>query len=804
LRETKTNGRKLKEMLRDLWKNKTVSFINIAGLAIGLAAAILILIWVQNEFSYDNYHPGANRIFFLTWANKNKEIFADGSPLLVAGTAKREIPEIENSSRYLTPGSIIPTAHINGQIYPEKNVVFADSNWFDLFHYDFIEGNASTFDRNSDGIVLTRKLAEKYFGKANAIGQVIRIDSTDYQVKAVVGDNPSNSSFRFDLFLPLTARFANASANEQRAFSSWTSFNAKTFIRIRPDARIEKCAAKIDALLRTNKSIQDANAVLIPLKEMHFGVGLPPAEIQYGNRKVTLIFAFLGVLLLFIGCINYVNLVTARASLRFKEVSIKKIMGASRPALFREFMNESLLTGAIALLLALGIIRLSLPFFNNFSGKHFELSLSNFGIWEVFGIAWIITILLTGIYPAVLLSSFSPIKMLNGENVPRSGSVRLRKALVVFQFSATIALITGTIVIFSQLQFIQRQNEGYNRSLIFSVNIPAPFSKVRAGINEEAFANTVKHELLKQTGIEQVTVVSGSILNLGFSMGGIADWDGKAPGFDPMIYPVAVDAEFRKIFQLQLKEGRWFDPDNIRDKHNYVLNETSVATFGLHRPYLGQRFALLGDTGEVIGIVRDFHFRSFHEKIGSIVFVDDAPWKSTFFVKTAPGSTAKALQASRRIWNKFFPDAPFDYSFLDEAFDQLYRSDIQTSTLIGIFAGIAIVLSCLGLLGLASFTSRQRKKEMAIRKVLGASVRQIAGILSGGFLRGVLVSLVISCPVAWCVMNKWLESFAYRISITWWMFALAGGVAVFIAILTIAFQAIRSAVTSPVESLRNP
>jgi hypothetical protein len=287
------------------------------------------------------------------------------------------------------------------------------------------------------------------------------------------------------------------------------------------------------------------------------------------------------------------------------------------------------------------------------------------------------------------------------------------------------------------------------------------------------------------------------------SMAGIADWDGRDPNFNPQIYPLNVDTNFRKIFRLTLLSGRWFMPGDPGDKHNFILNETAAGDFGLHHPWIGQRFILMGDTGHVIGIVKDFHFRSFHEKIAPIVLMDDAPWKSDLFVKIAPQGARAAIRGADQLFHRFFPDQPFEYTFLDQAFDNLYRSDIRTSQLVGSFACIAVLLTCLGLLGLAMFTARQREKEIATRKILGASVGHIIGRLSGEFLRLVIIALLIACPIGWWATHKWLEGFAYRTEISWWMFMFAGCMAIGIAFLTVAIQAIKAAIASPVKSLRN-
>jgi putative ABC transport system permease protein len=784
---------------RSLGKSRMISFINITGLSIGMAAAILILLWVQNEFNYDNYHPDANRIYRITFSNKDKIQKWNGSPFLLAKAAKDEIPEIENATKFLLATWNNPVLNINNEFYKEKNAVFVDDAWFKLFHYDYAEGNASAFYQNLNNIILTESLAKKYYGNSSAVGQMIRIDTTLYQVQAVVNDNPSNSSFQFNIFFPLEKHLSDFEAAQNE--NSWHQFGWETFVVLNQTASAEKVTKKLNELFKEKSGDAAINAFLTSLKDIHFETGIGNGAIAHGDKKVALIFALLGILLLLIACINYVNLSTARASLRLKEISIKKIIGADRKALFQQFMVESFLTSTIAILFALLIIRLSLPFFNSFTEKHFTFSLTSMQLWEVLGGTLLFTILLNGIYPALLLSSLKPFAILRGMNVLKIKNTFLRKVFVVSQFTMAVALIIGTIVIFKQLNFIQQQSEGYNRSQIFSVSIPSAWFNNHKEINKEQHIKTFKQELLNTTGIENATITSGSVINIQMSMSGIVSWDGKDPDFNPSVSVISVDPDFREIFPLQIKEGRWFEPGNISDKHSYILNETALETFGIREPYIGQRFIFTGDTGQITGIVKDFHYQSYHEKIGPMVMVN-AGWANSLFLKASVFQIPQSLKATEKIWKQFFPQQPFEYSFLDEAFDQLYRSDIKTSTLIGFFACITIIISCLGLFGLAAFIAEQRIKEIGIRKIMGASVQNIVTLLSTDFLKLIFIAAIIAFPVAWWAMNKWLQDFAYRIEISWWMFLAAGLLAIVIALITVSFQAIKAAIANPVKALR--
>jgi ABC-type antimicrobial peptide transport system permease subunit len=767
-----------------------------------MTAAFLVLLWVQNEFSFDSYQPDADREYRVTWMSGDKTVVSDDSPPPMAAAAVQRIPGIEAATSYYPHGYDLPMIHLPSETLVEKNVIYADTSWFRLFHYAFIDGNAGGFG-TENGIVLTAALASRYFGQTAVAGRAVEIDTVHYSILGVVQNNPVNSSFQFDLFLPLRARLG--AAGQATAGNGWNMLSTGTFVRLKPRARASECEKLLTELIKASAGLKGLTAKLVPLREMHFGLGLAASDMVTGDRKLAVIFGCLGALLLVIACINYVNMATAKASLRVKEISMKKIMGASRLRLFGQLMMEALLTGTVALLLTLFLIWLALPGFNHFSEKHFVLAFSSPAVLSLLVGTWVLAIGMTGIYPAILLSGFDPLGMLRSERNPHARNTRVRKALVVVQFTAAIALILGTIIIYSQMHFIQQENNIYDKSQVFTIDLPSSkwFNRHAAG-KSETMLDELKADLGRQSSIKEIAFVSGSMMEMPMSMSGIADWDGRDRSFNPIVYPVYIDPESRHLFGLQLVAGKWFTPGNPNDRHNYILNETAAASFGLHRPYVGQRFALMADTGRVIGIVKDFHFRSLHEEIAPVVLANNTPWRSILYVKASPHAIPGAIREASETFRRFFPDQPFEYTFLDDDFARIYRSDIKTSQLVGGFAGIAVFLSCLGLLGLAAFTAKQREKEIATRKVLGATVRHIVGHLSGGFLRLVLISLLLACPVGWWAMHKWLDSFAYRTPITSWMFALAGGFALAVAFLTIAAQAIRAATANPITSLRNP
>ena len=791
---------------RNVKNHKAASLLNITGLSLGMAAAVLILLWVQNELNFDNYHKDAGRIYLVTVGSKNDTHKYGGTPPVLADAAKQHIPEIEKTSRLIMGNNATsPLLDINNNIFKEKDLAFVDKEWFDIFHFDFISGNERAFNDIPNSIILTETLAKKYYGNTRkAIGQIITIDSAGYKVQAVIKDNPVNSSFQFGIFLPIDAYFKKNPIDG----GAWAYFNFQTFIKLKPGADTKAVEQKISNEFIGKEIIRQAyrtppQAGLVTLPDMHFDNSIKGSTgFDYGDRKIVLIFSMLGFLLLAIACINYVNLTTAKASQRSKEVSIKKIMGAERKTLFAQFMIESLLTAAIAIVLTLMIVRLSLPLFNRFTEKNFVLSLASLEVWKVITGTLAITVMLTGIYPALLLSSFKPLNVLKGVSVLKVKNASLRKILVTSQFTIAIALIICTIVIFKQLSFIQNTNEGYSRSQIFSVSLPNSWRKNYDASDKSGLLAILKNELSAETAIENITISNDAIQNLKMGMGGGIDWNGHVKNDDRLFTPLSVDPDFRNIFKLELKEGRWFQENNLNDRHNYILNETAVSELGLKKPYTGQFFAMFGDTGQVIGVVKDFHFHDFHQKIGVSVLINNPDLKGTFFIQAKVSGMKGALARTETTWKKFFPQEPFEYTFMDEEFALMYKSDLKTSRLIGIFSAIAIFISCLGLFGLVSFIAEQRTKEIGIRKVLGATVANITVLLSMNFLKLVIIAFVIASPFAGWAMNKWLESFVYRIGISWWIFLAAGITAIFMAVITVCSQAIRAATANPVQSLR--
>jgi putative ABC transport system permease protein len=780
---------------RNIWKNSTTSLINITGLSVGMTAAVLIMLWVQNESSFDNYHKDNQSIYRLTTRIPTNGWIWETTPLLLADAIKNEIPEVEKVTRLYTNNW--PVFNIKGNLFYAKECAYVDNEWFNIFQHNFIEGNAASFNENPFSIILTLAEAKKYFGSSSAVGQSIRIDSMNYQVRGVIADAPINSSFQYKAFMPIAALLTNPQIRENDA--SWENFNYATFVKTIPGSVPETVSKKITGLLAKNNPDNGTTSIsMISLSDMHFETEIENSSFIHGNRNTVIIFSLLGFLLLLIACINYVNLTTAKASLRAKEVSIRKISGANRSYLFLQFITESVIISLLALMVTLALVQLCLPVFNQLTGRDFVLPLISTALWKVLAITLFSALLLNCIYPALLLSSFKPLNVFRGNTVLKVKNSSFRKGLVVLQFTVSVVLITGNIIIYSQMQFIQNRNLGYNRSQVISFALPPTINRA----NMESLTKTIKQELLSQSGIENISTSNQPLVRLGSMCTECADWTGRDTTYNPRIMQLSADADFKNTMQLQMKEGSWFTESDGQEKHSFILNETAVNEFKLSVPTVGQRFIFKGDTGQVSGVVKDFAYSSMHEKTGPVVVFNNPIWRNHFAVRVAAGNAVKGLASIERTWKKFVPESPLEYTFMDDTFNNLYKQDRQASFLVFVFAIIAIFISALGLFSLAAFEAEKRIKEIGVRKVLGASVAGVAALLSKDFLKLVCIAILIALPVAWYFMNKWMQGFAYRVNISLWMFLLAGVLALVIAICTVSFQAIKAAIANPVKSLR--
>ena len=793
-----------KNAYRNLIKQKRTLLINLSGLSIGMTVSFLIMIWVINELNYDNYHNKAAQIYRITnhiKVSPGETWVWESSPLPYADMISKQVPEINQVTKMAT-GTWSPLIFEHkGSLLKESNIAYVDSNWFSMFRYKLQSGSLTDFAQNPYGLVLTDSKAKKYFGNEDAIGKVLKMDSLYYTVNAVVADNPSNSSFRFDILSNLAGIMKNEARRKND--ESWGNFNYLSFIRLNEHSNQEKVENKITAILRKNKEDSTIKSTLVGLKDMHFETGLQNYTFEHTNKQMVTVFLVIALLILLTACINYVNLSTARASMRAKEISIRKINGASNKTLFFQLMLESTLVSLAALCITMLLVQFSLPYFNQFTENNFSLSLSNWPVLTLIVGTLAIATLLNGVYPALVLTSFKPLQVLRGSSLPTIKDSLFRKALVVTQFTISVTLIACTIIAYLQMQHIQQTDSNYQKDQILKVTVPWFAMKGKSKEAITSFTQTMQQSFMQVPGIKRISQASGSIIDHQSASSGSFDWDGRPKDFNPTIAVLSADAMFPKLFNLEIKEGRWLMDHNKADKHSYVLNETAVKELGMRKPYVGQRFQWNGDTGSVVGVVKDFHFRSMHEKIIPLMIHGQSGWLNTIFMELSPGNIGDQLSAIENKWKVLFPKFPFDYSFLDQDFDKLYKTDQKITTLMLLFAIITILVAALGLFGLAAFTAERKIKEIGIRKVLGASVSHIVQLISKEFIVLVGVGIMIATPIAWWVMSKWLNEYAYRINIQLWIFLLAGLTAAAIALFTISIQAIKAAMENPVKNLRS-
>lgn len=778
---------------RNLFKNKFYSVINISGLTIGLAIGILILLWVQDEYSFDTFNSKEKNIYRvenMVGTGSSRQLWQQTASA-IGVMAKKNIPGVEDEVRMSYNGNY-GLYKYGDKTFTDQHTFYTDPSLFSVFDFKLIEGNISNPFPNYNSIVITQSTAKKYFGNANAIGKIISADDKmNFQVAGVMNDFPKNSSIQADILFSMDLLSKNMYAGNtdgKNLSNDFVQYSYTTFLLIKPGTSLKDIPAKLRQLhLSVKADDTDVGYLLQPLSEMH----LQNADGSDNGLSSVHTFIIIALLILLIACINYVNLSTARSMLRAKEVSLRKIVGAAKFQLFMQFMIETFVLFVIAAILALILTYFLMPYFNQVSGKELQINLSDYHIWEVIGFTIIGTLIISSIYPAILLSSFEPLKALKGKISTRISDVTFRKVLVIIQFAFSVILIAGTIVIGNQLSYVRSMQLGYNKDHVLSFPM----------INMAHHLDAVKSELKNQSGISNVTYATVDIVDYGGQTGDNS-WEGKLPGETLMISPMGVDKDFMSFFKMQMAQGKFFTGSNA-DSNYFVLNETAVKAARLTDP-IGKKFTMHGITGTIIGVAKDFHFTSLREKIQPAIFYAQRENNyGRIYLKTTGADASKAIAAAAIEWKKYNTDYPFTYTFLDDDYNNLYKTEQRTGLLFNIFACIAIFISCLGLFGLATYTAQVRIREIGVRKVLGVSMYGIIKLLASDFIKLVVAAIIIAVPVSWYIMNKWLENFAYKTNISWTVFAIAGCLAVFIALFTISFQAIKAALANPVKNLRS-
>lgn len=775
----------VKFAFRNIVKNKLYSVINITGLAVSLAASVLLLLWVKDELSFDSFHKNTDRLFVTATQvemNGKDNVFST-QPGPLAAAAQKEVPGIENFCR-ISNNNQYNLFKYNGKTFLEDKCAFADASFFSIFNFPLVSGNATKPFPDNNSVVISESTAKKYFGNDDAINKVLATsDTTIFRVTGVMKDAPSNSSIQYDMVFPITIL--------EDITNQWGNYGYRSFFLLKPGTNPTVASKNMADMLRRYSNIdftKNMRFIFQPLLKAHL---YSPTGKDAGMQIVQ-IFFIVACIILLIACINYVNLVTARAIKRAKEISMRKIIGAGKWQLFRQFMVESALLFFIALLFSIALIYLIMPVYNQLAGKTMVFNLFSPQVLGLFGITMAVTLLLAGIYPALLLSSFKPQAALKGQASSKMGNnVIFRKVLVVVQFSFSIMLIASTIIIGNQLNYIRQKDLGYDKDNVITVRMRPELAQ---------HYDAVKDALLKKTGVTGVTASSQGIVSIGSGTADI-EWDGKKPEQKSfLINQVSVDRNLPSVLHMQLSQGKGFS-GTPADSSNFLLNETAAEQMGIKNP-VGKRLSFHNVKGVIAGVVKDFHFSDMHNKINPLIMYFGPEDNRVLYVKTTAQNASAALQSIENIWKQYCGTYPFKYDFMDDTFSKMYKADQQVGKLFNCFAVITIFISCLGLLGLVTYTAETRFKEIGIRKTLGASTGNIISMLSTDFVRLVVISSVIASPLAYAAMNKWLENYQYRISINAWVFILAAVSAVVIALLTVGYQSFKAASANPVKALK--
>ena len=810
-------------------RNKVNSILNISGLAIAMACVIMIVMYVRDELSYDKFFANADHIFQLNMTIKDNgvESTTGGNTAPAVGpTLKDMYPEVESYARVYRPGDVVVRydgAATAVNFYSEKNILAVDSNFLQIFNYQLSQGDATTCLQKPNSVVITEATAKKYFSDENPIGKILLFDADrkPFVVTAVLKDIPSNSSFQFDMLAPIRAY-----AEVKKRSWNWFWLQINTWIKLKNNASVDegsvaKLEAKFPEMVKERAFNKDygqsydefikkggkLSYSLMPFTSVHLHaipMQVPARLTTLSNIIYVYIFSIIALFITILACVNFMNLSTAQSATRAREVGIRKVMGSVKSQLVRQFLTEAMLYSFIASVIGLLLVLLLLKPFNEVAGKSLVFtSIFTDNIWLFLLGLSLFTGLLAGLYPAFYLTSFKPVDVLKGMKLYKNNIANLliRNGLVVFQFTVSVVLIICTIVVFMQLKYEQGKDLGLNKE-----NVVVIANTKRLGNLEASF----REELTRQPGVIDASISSSIPTKVNFGDGYVPESTEKDKPLlsDIGLSSFMVDNDFIPTLKMQILQGRNFSKE-FNDSASVIINETAAKKIGWKEP-VGKYLAYPGNDQrfKVIAVVKDFHVTSLHDLVEPFALFNTSSktynlHTSFVSVRLMPGKINEQISRIEAKWKSFAPATPFDLSFLDNEFDALYRSEQHMGTVFGVFTFLSIFVACLGLFGLSIYTAERRKKEIGVRKVLGASVQNVVGLLSREFLTLVTIAALIAFPIAWFAMNKWLENFAYRISMGWWIFFIAGASAMAIALITVCFQSIKAAVANPVKTLRS-
>ena len=789
----------LKIGIRRLLKHKGNSAVNIFGLTVGVLCCLLILTYIRYERSFDTFVPHADRIYriteFQTFPGKDRQHVAVTAGLM-APTMKREYPEVEAATRMMKWGQMV--FHFGDQNVPTRNVVYADSNVFSFFGFQLAAGDPATALAHPYSVVLTASFAQSLFGGQDPMGKtVVGEYQIPLKITGIVNDPPENSHIRFDALISWNSTTTAATARNYTWMNNWRAQSTYSYLRLTPGADVPAFQKRLPDFVKNHmpERIDSYVLSLQPFLDIH----LHSSDLLYdfnaskGDAITTIVLGWIAVFILLIACVNFMNLATARSMQRAREVGLRRVVGAYRAQVAGQFLGESVLTTLIAMVLAVVAVQFVLPAFSQLANRtlSFNVLQDPMLIAGAFGLA-VVAGVLAGSYPAIYLSTFRPAEVLRGGPTRGARGVLFRRVLVVFQFTIAVALIVGTIVIENQLEYVRHARLGFDKEQLLVIDRPGPQNQVEA----------VKTELRRSPLIVNV---AGSSRVPGHSMPTFSAYP-QNTGDERWDLPIIdVDYDFLKTYHIGLAEGRNFSPQFPSDEQKAVMiNETMAKQLGWTSP-VGKEIRLGSPDAiphVVIGVVRDFHVKSLHEEIEPLMLDYNPNRTSNLTIRIEPGASREAVEFIRSVVAHVAPQTPFEYSFLDDQFNSMYRADEQAENIVGLFSLLAILVASLGLFGLASYTAEQRTKEIGLRKVLGASVTGIVALLSREFLALIGIATLIAWPIAWIGMSMWLEGFAYRISLDAWTFLAAGALTVAVALLTVSIQAVKAALANPADALR--
>jgi len=793
---------------RNLIKNKGISAINIFGLALGVLCCLFIFLWVQDEKRVDNFHARGKDLFAVyetTTANGKVDGSYSASFLVAPGSSypsfaleniNEVIPEVEHQA-YYAAGYELPWGHPETFQVGEKKIKLegsrAGKDFFKIFSFKLIEGTAETALQDIAGVAISKRMAEIFFGSpAKAMGKTMRYEGRmNFKVTAVFDNVPRHSSLKFDYLFNWEA---------QKTKLEFASNEIRSYLKLADGADVGKVEGKINDYLSKRLEKRkglEKHAGLIKFSDQYLYGSFAEGKPQGGRIEYVRIFSGIGFFILLIACINFMNLSTARSVKRAKEVGLRKVVGSSRMGLVLQFFGESLLFSFLAMLVSLAFLLLLLSAFNDLTGKQIGFPASEPSFWALLTALLLVTGIAAGSYPAIYLSSLKPVRILKGVVRFTKGGLWFRQGLTVFQFTMSIVLLIATIVISQQTRFVQNTHLGYDRQNLVYVRIEGQLS------NKNNYLH-FKNRVSQLTGVSMVDRSTEAPHDMGFSVADAIDWEGKEKNDAVYFSPASVGMDFVKLMNLEIASGRDFSKAMATDSTDaFLVNEEAVRQMGLKNP-IGKWISAWKKKGHIIGVLKDYHTQSLHEKIKPLVIdVKENEYFGVILIRTKPGKTREALAGIGTIYKEINPDYPFAYQFLDQEFDKLYRSEQVIAKLSNLLAPLAILISSLGLLGLALFSAEQRIKEIGIRKVLGASIVGVISLLSRDFLKLVVIAICLASPVGWYLMNKWLEGFAYKVNIEWWVFVVAAILVMTTAVLTVSFQSIKAALMNPVRSLRS-